>query len=112
MLKNALICSLLMTAGFAAFAQTAATPAKTATPAAAPAAPAAPAAAAAAKPAAAPAPAPAAAPAAAADPAVKKSKNNICHDKTSSGYNQTKNFTAFATMAECVKSGGQPPKGK
>jgi hypothetical protein len=116
MLKNALICSLLMTAGFAAFAQTAATPAKPATPATPAAAPAAPAAA---KPAAAPAaaaPAPAAAtaaaPAAAADPAVKKSKNNICHDKTSSGYNQTKNFTAFATMAECVKSGGQPPKGK
>ena len=117
MLNNALICSLLMTAGFAAFAQTAATPAKPATPAAAPAAPAAakPAAAPAAAapaPAAAPAAATAAAPAAAADPAVKKSKNNICHDKTSSGYNQTKNFTAFATMAECVKSGGQPPKGK
>ena len=54
------------------------------------------------------APAPAAA---AADPAVKKSKNNICHDKTSPGYNQTKNFTPFATMDECVKSGGQPPKG-
>ena len=108
-----------MSAGIAAFAQTAATPAKPSAPAAAPAAapstaPAAakPAAAAAAAPAAtAAAPAATAAAPAAADPAVKKSKNNICHDKTSPGYNQTKNFTAFATMAECVKSGGQPPKG-
>jgi microcystin-dependent protein len=44
------------------------------------------------------------------EPAVKKSKNNICHDKTSSGYKQTKNFTPFNTMDECVKSGGRPPK--
>ena len=58
--------------------------------------------------------APAAAPAdkaAAAEPDVKKSKSNICHDKTSSGYKQTKNFTGFKTMDECVKSGGRPPKG-
>jgi hypothetical protein len=41
----------------------------------------------------------------------KKSKSNICHDKTSSGYKQTKNFTGFKTMDECVKSGGRPPKG-
>ena len=66
-------------------------------------------------PAATPAPAAAAktAPAdkAAAEPDVKKSKSNICHDKTSSGYKQTKNFTGFKTMDECVKSGGRPPKG-
>ena len=49
--------------------------------------------------------------AAAAEPDVKKSKSNICHDKTSSGYKQTKNFTGFKTMDECVKSGGRPPKG-
>jgi cytochrome c5 len=71
---------------------------------AAPAAPAAPAPAAAAKTA-------PADKAAAAEPDVKKSKSNICHDKTSSGYKQTKNFTGFKTMDECVKSGGRPPKG-
>jgi hypothetical protein len=49
--------------------------------------------------------------AAAAEPEVKKSKSNICHDKTSPGYKQTKNFTEFKTMDECVKSGGRPPKG-
>ena len=47
----------------------------------------------------------------AAEPEVKKSKSNICHDKTSPGYKQTKNFTEFKTMDECVKSGGRPPKG-
>jgi len=73
-----------------------------ATTTAAPAAPAAPAKADAAK----------TAPAAAtAQPEVKKSKSNICHDKTSPGYKQTKNFTEFKTMDECVKSGGRPPKG-
>ena len=49
--------------------------------------------------------------AAAAEPDVKKSKSNICHDKTSSGYKQTKNFTGYKTMDDCVKSGGRPPKG-
>jgi hypothetical protein len=49
--------------------------------------------------------------AAAAEPEVKKSKSNICHDKTSPGYKQTKNFTEFKTMDECVKSGGRAPKG-
>ena len=49
--------------------------------------------------------------AAAAEPEVKKSKSNICHDKTSTGYKQTKNFTEFKTMDECVKSGGRAPKG-
>lgn len=47
----------------------------------------------------------------AAEPDVKKSKSNICHDKTSPGYKQTKNFTGYKTMDECVKSGGRPPKG-
>ena len=61
-------------------------------------------------PAAAPAPAPAAK-TAAADPAVKKSNNDICHDKTSSGFASTKNFKPFATMDECIKSGGRAPKG-
>ena len=47
---------------------------------------------------------------AAAEPEVKKSKSNICHDKTSPGYKQTKNYTEFKTMDECVKSGGKTPK--
>jgi hypothetical protein len=104
MLKNTLIAALLATSGFAAFAQTTAIVAKPAasTPAAAPAK--------------APSSMPATAPAMGAkavtdEPAVKKSKNDICHDKTSSGYAQTKNFKPFTTMDECVKSGGRPPKG-
>ena len=56
------------------------------------------------------APAPAAA--AAEEPAVKKSKTSICHDKSSPSYKQTTNFTAFKTMDECIKSGGRAPKGK
>ncbi len=65
----------------------------------------------------APAPAPAGAPAAAtapaasADPAVKKATaSSICHDKTSPSYKQTKNFTPFNSMEECLKSGGKPLK--
>jgi hypothetical protein len=118
MLKNTLIFALLATAGFVASAQTtpAPKPAPAASTAAAPATPAKPAAATpAAKPAAATTAAPvAAAPAAAAkagdEPAVKKSKTSICHDKASASYKQTTNFTAFKTMDECVKSGGRPPK--
>ena len=49
--------------------------------------------------------------AAEAMPAVKKSNNDICHDATSSGYTSTKNFKPFATMDECIKSGGRAPKG-
>ncbi len=46
-----------------------------------------------------------------AEPAVKKSDAGICHDKTSSSYGNTKKFTAFASMDDCVKSGGKPPAG-
>ena len=99
MLKTTLLAALFTLAGIAAQAQT-------------------PAASAAAKPAASGAPAapaasaakPAASAAAAADPEVKKSNAGICHDKTSNGYKQTKNFTAFKTMDECTKSGGRAPK--
>ena len=45
----------------------------------------------------------------AADPAVKKSESGICHDKTSASYGNTKKFTAFKTVDECVKSGGTLP---
>ena len=95
------IC-LGLTGAFAADTKAADT--KPATPVATPVATPAPAAAAAAKTA-------PADKAAAAEPDVKKSKSNICHDKTSSGYKQTKNFTGYKTMDECVKSGGRPPKG-
>jgi len=117
MFKHTLIAAVFVAYSAMSLAQTAVAPAKPATPAAAPAA-ATPAAAAPAAPAAKPAsPAAAAAPAAApaaktaaADPAVKKSNNDICHDKTSSGYASTKNFKPFATMEECIKSGGRAPK--
>ncbi|MEY2677430.1 MAG: hypothetical protein RLZ00_122 [Pseudomonadota bacterium] len=47
-----------------------------------------------------------------AEPAVKKSEAGICHDKTSTSYGNTKKFTAFASMDECVKSGGRPAAGQ
>ncbi len=44
----------------------------------------------------------------AAEPAVKKSDSGICHDKTSASYGNTKKFTPFNAMEECIKSGGKP----
>ena len=44
----------------------------------------------------------------AADPLVKKSDSGICHDKTSASFGNTKKFTGFASMDECVKNGGRP----
>ena len=44
----------------------------------------------------------------AADPVVKKSDAGICHDKTSPSFGNTKKFTGFSSMDECVKSGGRP----
>ena len=109
---NSKFLSLLVASTFAlaigAHAADPAAPAKPATPAAAPAA--APAQAAAPAAATAPASAPAAA-APAADPAVKKATaSGICHDKTSPSFKQTKNFTPFNSMDECLKSGGKPLK--
>ena len=48
----------------------------------------------------------------AAEPAVKKSDSGICHDKTSPSFGNTKKFTAFKTVDECVKSGGKLPGAK
>jgi hypothetical protein len=48
----------------------------------------------------------------AVEPVVKKSDANICHDKTSSSFGNTKKFTGFASMEECVKSGGRPAAGQ
>jgi len=45
-----------------------------------------------------------------AEPPVKLSSSGICHAKGSSYYAQTKKFTAFKTMEECVKAGGRHPK--
>ncbi len=113
MFTKSLVAGLFSVFVLGAHAQTPAAPAAKA-PAAEPAA---------AKAAAAPAPAPAAAAkpaattgvapaadAATAQPEVKKSKANICHDKTSPGYKQTKNFTPYATMDACIKAGGRAPK--
>ncbi len=107
MLKTTLLAALFTLAGIAAQAQTpaasaAAKPAASGAPAASAAKPAA-SGAASAKPA-------AAASTAAADPEVKKSNAGICHEKSSNGYKQTKNFTPFKTMDECIKSGGRAPK--
>ena len=48
----------------------------------------------------------------AADPVVKKSETGICHDKSSASFGNTKNFTPFASMDECIKSGGRAPAGQ
>jgi len=48
----------------------------------------------------------------AADPAVKKSDSGICHEKGSASYGNTKKFTAYASVDECVKSGGKLPAGQ
>jgi hypothetical protein len=41
---------------------------------------------------------------------VKMSKSGICHVPNSTYYNQTKNFTPYKTLDECLKSGGRKPK--
>jgi hypothetical protein len=46
------------------------------------------------------------------DPTVKKSDAGICHDASSSSYGNTKKFTPFNSLEECVKSGGKLPAGK
>ncbi len=50
-------------------------------------------------------------PASTTDPEVKKSTTNICHEKgVSQYYNQTKTFTPYNTIADCLASGGRLPK--
>ena len=41
---------------------------------------------------------------------VKKSNSGICHKPGSHYYNQTKHFTPYKTLDECLKSGGRLPK--
>jgi hypothetical protein len=44
------------------------------------------------------------------DPPVKMSVSGICHAKgKSSYYAQTKKFTAYSTLDECLKAGGRMP---
>jgi hypothetical protein len=45
------------------------------------------------------------------DPPAKMSSSGICHEKDkSSYYDQTKKFTAYKTIDECLKAGGRMPK--
>jgi len=48
----------------------------------------------------------------AADPMVKKSDSGICHEKSSPSFGNTKKFTGFASMDECIKSGGRAAAGQ
>lgn len=45
-----------------------------------------------------------------ADPAVKKSTTGICHAKGTRYYASTTHFTAYATVQDCLNSGGRLPK--
>lgn len=48
----------------------------------------------------------------AADPVVKKSDSGICHDVSSASFKNTQKFTPYASLDECLKSGGRMPVGK
>ncbi len=41
---------------------------------------------------------------------VKRSRNNICHDKNDPSFEQTLHFRAYKTMKDCLESGGKPAK--
>jgi endonuclease YncB( thermonuclease family) len=42
---------------------------------------------------------------------VRKSRNDICHAPGMPSYSSVKKFEAFATLEDCIKSGGRPPRG-
>lgn len=44
------------------------------------------------------------------EPQVKKSTTGICHEKGSTYYIQTKNYTPYNSIDECLASGGRLPK--
>lgn len=47
------------------------------------------------------------------DPPVKMSVSGICHVKgNSSYYAQTRKYTAYSTLDECLKAGGRVPARK
>jgi hypothetical protein len=41
---------------------------------------------------------------------VKMSKSGICHAPNTTYYNQTKNFTPYPTLKDCLSAGGRMPK--
>jgi hypothetical protein len=41
---------------------------------------------------------------------VKMSNSGICHAPNTTYYEQTKNFTPYKTLDECLKAGGRVPK--
>ena len=43
-------------------------------------------------------------------PNVKKSTSNICHEKGSQYYQQTKEYKSFSSIEDCLKSGGRLPR--
>ena len=44
------------------------------------------------------------------EPPVKMSKSGICHERGSTYYSKTKNYTAYNTLEECLQAGGRKPK--
>ena len=44
------------------------------------------------------------------NPAVKKSSTGICHQKGTDYYENTKSFTAYNSIDDCLNSGGRLPK--
>jgi hypothetical protein len=46
----------------------------------------------------------------AASEPVKMSNSGICHAPNSTYYSQTKNFTPYKTLDDCLKAGGRMPK--
>jgi len=43
-------------------------------------------------------------------PLVKKSSTGICHEKGTLYYKNTKNFTAYASLENCLEEGGRLSK--
>ena len=44
------------------------------------------------------------------NPNVKKSTSNICHEKGSQYYKQTKKYESFSSIEDCLESGGRLPR--
>ena len=44
------------------------------------------------------------------DKPVKMSNSGICHAPNTTYYEQTKNFTPYKTLDDCIKAGGRIPK--
>ena len=44
------------------------------------------------------------------NPKVKKSLSNICHQKGTQYFQQTRNFKPFNSIEDCLNSGGRLPR--